>query len=219
MKSVSLALLFLLASTAAAAQEAVPTAEAPNATPDMCEIHVWTAAKLNTLTEGAIWNNVVDSAILRTSDKTTERAVPAGRLEPEGQIALLRGVELDKILHHPGATIVMHDGPSARRGTGSVTGRQTSSTSRCYVEFTVAKNFFNRSGLAERTLRTLFVFDDFGDQPVPQRTFMGWGSTELQIFPAKKPELMQAADDELANAFRANTVQFGKYAFAPPKKR
>jgi hypothetical protein len=174
---------------------------------------------LNTLTEGAIWNNTLNSALSPTAGRTRERAVPAGQLEPDGQIALLRDVELDKILHHPGAAIIMHDGRSARRSTGTVTSRQTSSTSRCYVEFTVAKNFFNRSGLAERTLRTLFVFDDFGDRPVPQRSFMGWASTDLQIFPAKKPELIQAADEELAKAFRANTVQFAKFAFAPSKKR
>ena len=186
---------------------------------DKCEIHVWASDKLNTLTEGAIWNNTLNSALAPTPGKKGERAVPPGRLGPNSQITLLRDVELDKLLRHPGATIVMHDGPSARRASGTITSRQTASTSRCYVEFTVAKNFFSRSGLAERTLRTLFALDDFGDKQAPERSFIGWASTELQIFPAKTPQLAQSADDELAAAFRANTAQFAQFAFAPRKKR
>lgn len=222
MKLMTFGFLCLLAPAGVAAQDvpaAAPAAAPLGAITDACEIHVWAAEKLNTLTEGAFWNNTLNSALAPAGGKTRERAVPAGRLEADGQFALLREVDLGKILRHPGAAIVMHDGPSARRSTGTVTARQTSSTSRCYVELTVAKNFFNRSGLAERTLRTLFAFDDFADQPIPQHSFMGWASTELQIFPAKTPELAQAADDELDSAFRANAVQFASYAFAPRKKR
>lgn len=218
MKLARFAVLCAFAPSCAAAQDAPPTAPA-NTITDACEIHVWAAEKLNTLTEGAMWNNTLNSAIAPAGGKARERPVPPGRLEPDRQLALLRQVDLGTVLHHPGATVVMHDGPSARRSTVTVAARQTSSTSRCYVELTVAKNFFNRSGLAERTLRTLFAFDDFGDRPTPQRSFIGWASTELQIFPAKAPELAQAADDELATAFRANAVRFAGYAFAPRGKR
>lgn len=203
-------------STTAAQERAAPVA-ADHA--GSCEIHVWPAGQLNTLTEGAVWNNTLNSAISPTGGKTRERTVPAGRLAPDGQRALLHEVDLGGMFHQPGATVIWHDGPSARHATGAKIARQTASESPCYVELTIAKNFFNRSALAERTLKTLLIFDDFGDQPTPRRSFMGWGSTELQIFPAKQPDLAGAADEELSKAFRNNIVKFAGYAFATPKKR
>jgi hypothetical protein len=185
-----------------------------------CEIHVWPAAKLNTLTEGAIWNNVLDSAVTPRSGGVRERVVPAaGPLDPEGQLHLIESVDLPALLRVPGAQVIIHNEVARRRATGGATGRQTNSDSKCYSELTVAKNFFNRSGLAERTLRTLFILDDYGNQPLPRRSFVAWGSTELQIFPAKVAEREQAASEELARAFQTNTRQFAGYAFAPPRKR
>lgn len=190
------------------------------ATSGACEIHVWPAERFNTLTEGAIWNNTLDSGFNNRPRKVDERGVPEhGSLDSANQLEMLSALDLSTMLHNPGARVIVHDEAAKRRAIGPATGRQSPSTSTCYMELTVAKNFFNRSGLTDRTLRTMLIFDDYGDQAMPRRSFVGWGVTTLQIFPAKSPELAQAADDELANAFRANVAQFAKYAFAPPKKK
>lgn len=184
-----------------------------------CEIHVWTADRLHSLTEGAVWNNVLDSAITPHGERVRERAVPRSALDPEQQRTYLAALDLGTLLHAPGASVTVHTEASTRRATGAAAGRQTTSSAPCYYEVTIAKNFFNRSNLAERTLRTLVIFDDYGSQQVPQRSFVAWGTTELQIFPAKTPENEQAAADELAMAFKANITKFAGYAFAPRRKK
>lgn len=204
----------LVAPAASNAQDSSST------TPGACEIHVWPAERFNTLTEGAIWNNTLDSGFNNRPRKADERGVPEhGPLDSANQLKMLSALDLSTLLHNPGARVIVHDEAAKRRAVGPATGRQSPSTSICYMELTVAKNFFNRSGLTDRTLRTMLIFDDYGDQPMPRRSFVGWGVTTLQIFPAKEPGFAQAADDELANAFRANVAQFAKYAFTPPKKK
>lgn len=208
------AAICLVAPIASHAQDASPAA------PGTCEIHIWAAERFNTLTEGAIWNNTLDSGFNNRPRKVDERGVPEhGPLDSGNQLKMMSALDLSALLHNPGAQIVVHEEPAKRRAVGPATGRQAPSASPCYMELTVAKNFFNRSGLTDRTLRSMFVFDDYGDQAMPRRSFVGWGVTTLVIFPAKQPELAKAADDELANAFRANVAQFAKYAFTPPKKK
>lgn len=185
-----------------------------------CEIHIWPAANLNSLTEGAVWNNVVDSAFTPHPGRTPERQAPVhGSLDRAGQLKLISALELPTLLHMPGARVVSHDAESTRRVAAVGSGRQTGSTSPCYAEVTVAKNFFNRSNFTDRTLRTLLIFDDYRDQPHPVRTFVAWGATPLHLYPAKLPEQASAADAELAAAFQENVRKFIGYAFAPPRKK
>jgi len=184
-----------------------------------CEIHVWPSARLNSLTEGAIWNNVLDSAITPHGTRVTERAVPRTALDPQEQRTHLAAIDIAALLRAPGAIVTIHDDVSKRRVTGTPTGRQTSSTAACYRELTIAKNFFSRSGLGGRNLRTLALYDDFGGQAVPVRSFVGWAATQLMIFPAKKPDNEAAAAEELAAAFKSNISKFGGYVFAEPRKK
>ena len=202
--------LAILIPSIACAQDA-PTAP--------CEIHVWPSARLNSLTEGAILNNVLDSAITPHGGRVTERAVPRTALDPEEQRAHLRAIDFAALLRAPGAVVTVHSEVSQRRVTGPPTGRQTASTAACYRELTIAKIFFSRSGLGSRNLRTLAIYDDFGAQPLSMRTFIGWAATPLKIFPAKQPESEAAAAAELAAAFKANITQFSGYVFAEPRKK
>lgn len=203
-------------SMATAPHDAAAQPDPPNA----CVIHIWPADTLHTLTEGAVWNNVVDSAFRTYPGRTPERQVPPhGPLDPPGQRRLLATLDLPMLLHSPGATVVLHEDSSTRRPTGPATGRQTPSRSPCYVEVTVAKNFFNRSGLTSNTLRTLFIYDDYRDQLLPVRSFVAWGASPLTLFPAKQPDQAVAADTEIAEAFKANVLKFSNYAFATPRKK
>jgi len=205
------ALLLAASSTPVLAQQA----EAPSA----CEIHVWPSDRLYSLTAGAVWNNTLDSAISPHSGRVTERVVPPSALDSDDQRRHLAAIDLAALLRSPGATVVIHGDASKRRPTGAATERQTASTASCYRELTIAKNFFNRSPLAARTLRTMIIFDDFGAAPVPVRSFVSWAATELLIFPAKQPEIEQAAAAELAAAFKTNLNKFGLYAFRDRRKK
>lgn len=197
----------------------VPVLAEQAAAPTACEIHVWPSDRLNSLTEGAIWNNTLDSAIRSHSGRVTERAVPPTALDPDEQRRHFSTIDFAALFRAPGATVVIHTDASKRRLTGAISGRQTESASTCYQELTIAKNFFNRSLLASRTLRTLIIFDYFGAEPLPVRSFVSWAATDLAIFPAKQPEAEQAAAAELAAAFKANLEKFSVYAsFSQPKK-
>lgn len=201
-------------------QPAVPAQPLAAVNGDGCEIHIWPAPHLNSLTEGAIWNNVLDSAFTPHPGRIPERQAPArGSLDPLGQLKLIDAIDLPTLLHMQGATLVPHEGESTRRAATAADKRQTVSTSPCYAEVTVAKNFFNRSSLTDRTLRTLLIFDDYRDKPQPVRTFVAWGTTPLHLYPAKRPEQSSAADAELATAFQENVRKFAGYAFAPPRKK
>lgn len=184
-----------------------------------CEIHVWAAEPLHSLTEGAVFNNVIDSAITPHGGRVRERAVPRSALDPDQQRALLASIDFAGLFHAPGAAVTIHTVGSKRTATRPATDRQTDSGSPCYMEVTIAKNFFNRSTLGGRALRTLVIFDDYRDQPAVQRSFIAWGTSELRVFPAKEPENEAAADAELQSAFKANIAQFAGYAFAPVRKK
>lgn len=183
-----------------------------------CEIHVWPSARLNSLTEGAIWNNVIDSAITPHGPRVTERAVPRSALDPEEQRQHLKTINFAVLLKTPEAVVTIHAEESKRRANMPVGGRQTISTAACYVELTIAKNFFSRSPMAGRMLRSLVILDNFGSQQLPERSFVAWADTRLHIFPAKRPKDEPAAAAELAAAFKANLNKFIGYALAPPRK-
>lgn len=210
----------IIAMLAAASLPGAPQPAAP-VSPGRCEIHVWPADAFHSLTEGAVWNNVLDSAFVTRPGRKPERQAPnpaRGALDPANQLELLAALDLPTLLHLPGAVMISHASVSTRRVVGPVAGRQTQSTSPCYMEVTVMKNFFNRSGLTHNTLRTLLILDDYRDRPQPVRSFAAWGVTPLSVFPAKSPEQTGAAQSELAEAFRHNVRQFGTYAFAPPRQ-
>ena len=211
------AMLTALAGGAAATtqvQETLREQPPAPAVTSQCEIHVWPADRLHSLTEGAIWNNTLDSAITPHGGRVTERAVPTTALDPETQRAQLAKLPIDRWFRVPGAKVEIHTEQSRRRATGRVAGRQTASTAPCYREVTIARNFFNRSGLASRTLRTLVIYDEYGDQPAPVRSFVSWASTDLAIFPAKKAEDEADAAAEILTAFESNISKFSLYATA-----
>lgn len=93
------------------------------------------------------------------------------------------------------------------------------STAPCYLEVTIARNFFNRSGLTSRTLRTLVIYDEYRDQPAPARSFVSWASTDLSTFPAKKAEDEAAAAAEILAAFESNISKLSLYVTAPRKAK
>lgn len=212
MKLISGAVLVLmvLAPSASIGQSTAPVG---------CEIHVWPSARLNSLTEGAIWNNVLDSAITAHGARVTERAVPRSALDPQEQREHLAAINIAALLRTPDAAVTIHNDESKRRITGASGGRQTSSTSSCYMELTVAKNFFSRSAMAGRTLRSLVILDNFGPQQTPVRSFMAWADTPLLIFPAKQPKDDAAAAAELAAAFKNNLIKFAGYSLAEPRRK
>ncbi|MBW8842761.1 MAG: hypothetical protein JF608_13360, partial [Sphingomonadales bacterium] len=75
------AAICLVAPIASHAQDASPAA------PGTCEIHIWAAERFNTLTEGAIWNNTLDSGFNNRPRKVDERGVPEhGPLDSSNQL-------------------------------------------------------------------------------------------------------------------------------------
>lgn len=203
----------------ALAQQAAAGADQPAQDPSQCEIHVWAADRLHSLTEGAIWNNVMDSAMTPHGGRVTERAVPPTALDPEIQRAQLAKLPIDRWFRLPGARVTIHAEPARRRANAPATGRQTASAAPCYREITIARNFFNRSGLTSRTLRTMVIYDEYGDQPAPARSFVSWATTALNTFPAKKPEDEAAAAAEILTAFESNLSQFSLYAIMARKPK
>lgn len=175
-----------------------------------CEFHLWPAAGVTTLTEGWVWNNVQNSAYTNRG----ERRLPPEPLGPADQLRIVAAADPASLLGLAGARIVPHPSPAA-----AVLGRRTDSTAACYAELEIAKIFYDKSALAGRELRALFVFRRFGAGSVSERRFTTFAATPLMLFPAKSQAGAAAAQDELAAALATDVRKFTAYAMAAATRR
>lgn len=188
-------------------------AAAQAATP--CEIHVWPATTMNTVTSGWVWNNVEDSGFANKG----ERLVPRnGPLDGPGQTAIMADVDLAHLFGLAAATVIRHDEAPPPRPSGEPVVRRVATEAPCYAELEVTKLFYGRAVMAGSSLQILFTYRLFGTGPEPERTFSTFANEPLLIFPAKQPSLTAEANAELVAAFRKGVVDFAGYATRPVKQ-
>lgn len=195
----------LAAALPAAAQDAASSA---------CELHVWPAAEIKSVTQGWVWNHTVNQAF----DQGLGGIVRPKVLAPERQVELLATLDLPKLLALPPSAVTIHPAPLARTATATKT-RLSGATTGCYAEMIVSQNFYDSAPLAPRALRSLIVLRRFGAAPEAESSFSTWADTSLAIFPAKVAANAEAADREIAQAYTANIRIFAGYATRPPRKK
>ncbi len=181
-----------------------PTAEAA----DGCELHIWPAERMNSLTTGLLGGGLLDAAIHANRD-ASNRTLLASALDSPSQLDALLTLDLRTMLKmSPGTTIVTHAKPLERKTMNAVKTRRSDSGSACYAELIVADVFYQKSTLYGRSLRTWFMVREFGKDQTIDFEYKAWGGNGLQRFPPKEGEDALAALDELVSVFKANFAEY-----------
>lgn len=203
---------------------AVPAATAPIAAsaPSQCELHVWPAERFQAMTTGwlsgfGVAGAIADSASHADGDKA-RRSHLATALDSEGQLVALQQTNLVQLLNLRDATVVTHTEPLDRKTINKIKTRRAQSTSPCYAELIVADVFYQKAAIYGRSLKTLFMFRDFGAAAKDPATFKTWGGNGLKLFPPEEGQDVSAADAELIDTFKRNFEEAAKN-FAAKRSR
>ena len=90
--------------------------------------------------------------------------------------------------------------------------RRSDSTAACYSELIVADVFYQKAAIYGRSLRTLFMLRDFGNDQKIDYEYKAWGGNGLKLFPAKEGEDAIAALNELVSVFNKNFEEYANNA-------
>jgi hypothetical protein len=195
-------ILFGCSSFAAVAQEPTPAAGA-------CELHVWPAERFQAITTGWLGGGLIDAAVHAKGDR--ERKSTLGdALDSHNQVAALSSLDLPQLLHQSSATIVQHGEPLTRHTVNDIKTRRAESSSPCYSELIVADILYQKAAIYGRSLKTLFIYREFGSSPTATRIYKSWGGNGLKLFPPKPGEDTEAASNELVSVFKADFEEFAR---------
>ena len=169
-----------------------------------CELHVWAAPALKTVTQSALRNQTVNQAI---NGPHPVPGLSAQALPPEDQLAALEAANPGAGLGITSAHVVRHDQPLDEHISASPVRHDPSSTG-CYAELIVSHLVYAADPLAGRSLNILFQFRDFGNGTTPIRSFSTWSHRPLTVFPARTEADSVAAATEIKTAFSQGFADF-----------
>jgi hypothetical protein len=188
---------------------------------DGCELHIWPAERMSSVTTGLLGGGLLDSALHANRD-TTNRTLMASALDSPSQLDDLTDIDLRNLLKlTPGTTIITHATPVERHTMNKIKERRAKSDSKCYSELIVADLFYHKAAIYGRSLRALFMLRDFADGEKIKFEFKGWGGNGLKLFPPKDGEDSTAALAELNGVFQKDLEEYSKdlaEARKPPLK-
>ena len=182
-------------------------ASAQDASP-ACELHVWPAERMSSMTTGLLGGGLIDAAIHGKKD-ASNRAQMASALDSPSQLDALQSLDLQQLLDlKPSTKIVRHEAPLERKTINSVKTRRADSIASCYQELIVADVFYQKAAIYGRSLSTLFMFRDFGADSKIDKQYKSFGDNGLKLFPPKEGENEVAALDELVGVFKKNFEEY-----------
>lgn len=185
---------------------------APTAAADGCELHVWPAERMNSVTTGWLGGGLIEGA-LNSGKDANNKTLLASALDSPSQLDALQDLDLRTLLSlSPGTTIVRHETPLERKTMNKVKTRRAESGSTCYSELIVADVFYQKAAIYGRSLKTLFMVRHFGNDQKIDKEYKAWGGNGLKLFPPKEGEDSIAALDELVGVYKANFEEFAKNA-------
>lgn len=185
---------------------------APAVAADGCELHIWPAERMNAMTTGWLGGGLLEAAMNSGKD-ANNKTLMASALDSPSQLDALQELDLRTLLPlTPGTTIVRHEEPLERKTMNKIKTRRAESTSTCYSELIVADVFYQKAAIYGRSLRTLFMVRDFGNDQKIDKEYKAWGGNGLKLFPPKEGEDAIAALDELVSVYKANFEEFARNA-------
>jgi len=195
----------------ALAQDAAPAAAQPAPAPESngCELHVWPAERFMSMSSGLLGPGLLD-AIGHAEGDRRRKAAMANALDSPSQLAALTSLDLVGLLKQRQATIITHAEPLERHTINAIKTRRSDSKSPCYSELFVADLFYQKAALYGRSLKSLFIYRDFGGSQSATRIYKNWGGNGLKLFPPKPGEDIEAANNELVSVFKSDFQEFAR---------
>lgn len=173
-----------------------------------CELHVWPAERMRSITTGLLGGGLLDAAIHGDKD-ARNRAQLASALDSPTQLDALQSLDLKTLLSLPADTqVVRHEQPLERHTMNQIKTRRSDSKAACYVELIVADVFYQKAAIYGRSLKTLFMVRDFGNDDKIDFEYKAWGGNGLKLFPPKDGGDTIAALDELVVVFKKNFEEY-----------
>jgi hypothetical protein len=167
---------------------------------------------MNSITTGWLGGGLLDAAINSGKD-ANNKTLLSSALDSPSQLDALQDLDLRTLIAlTPGTTIIRHETPLERKTMNKVKTRRADSTSKCYSELIVADVFYQKAAIYGRSLRTLFMVRQFGNDQKIDKEYKAWGGNGLKLFPPKEGEDAVAALDELVTVYKANFEEFAKNA-------
>lgn len=206
--------------TSARAQEApapattsAPATEPTPAPTPACELHIWPAERMHSMTTGWLSGFGVAGALADTAvhaDRDADnRTRLAQALDSPTQLAALQSLDLVALLGLPaGTSYVPHAAPLERSTMNRVKTRRSDSTAGCYFELITADVFYQKAAIYGRSLRTLFMIRDFGDDQRIDFEYKAWGGNGLSHFPPAEGEDVSVGLQELVDVFKRNFEEY-----------
>lgn len=173
-----------------------------------CELHVWPAERMNSMTTGLLGGGLIDAAIHAGRD-ASNRSQMASALDSQSQLDTLQSLNLIQELGLPaGTNIIRHETPLERHTMNRIKTRRSDSTAQCYYELITADVLYMRSMVYGRSLRTLFMIRDFGNDQRIDFEYKAWGGNGLSHFPPREGEDVTVAINELVDVFKRNFQEY-----------
>lgn len=177
-----------------------------------CELHLWPAERMTSITTGLLGGGLLDAA-LHSGKDASNKAQIASALDSPSQLDALQSLNLIQLLdRQPGTIVVRHEQPLERKTMNKVKTRRSDSKATCYSELIVADVFYQKAAIYGRSLRTLFMLRDFGDDQTIDYEYKAWGGNGLKLFPPKEGENAIAAIDELVGVYKKNFEEYATNA-------
>lgn len=192
------------------------SAGAAQAQDTACELHVWPGQNFSATTTGFFGSmgGAVDYALndaIHGKDNRSRQAQIANALDTEGQLTVLRSMNLAELFGLSQTNVVYHEQPMPLAGQTSKT-RNSDSASSCYAELVVGYNSYTKAALSHRIFETSFAVRDFGSARNNPIRIRAAAMSGLRFFPPKEGEDQQPAFDELRAAFKQNLGFFAEKA-------
>jgi hypothetical protein len=184
-------------------------APAPAAPVPACELHVWPAASVSALTQGAaagfgLIGALVDIAANADKNKR-DTAFITGALDAQAQANVLRELDLPAKLHLPPSQVIVHDQGIDIKGDDPK--RLSDSTAPCYTEFVVRRLFYFQNIAYKGQMRTFLEVRRFDGAKV-KMDFRDSKHEDLSVKLPKEGEDTGPATDALLSAFRGDVAFF-----------
>jgi hypothetical protein len=163
-------------------------------------------------TTGLLGGGLIDGLIHSGTDANNKTLISSALDSPSQLDALLQLDLRNELSLSPGTTIVLHAQPIERKTMNKVKTRRSDSQAICYSELIVADVFYQKAMIYGRSLRTLFMFRDFGNDQKIDTEYKAWGGNGLSLFPPKEGEDAVAALDELVTKYQLNFTEYANNA-------
>lgn len=191
----------------AVAGNALPVAAQPApfvagriAAAETCEIHAWPAPPVDSVTQGAIWNETTNQAF--DPDRGGRKRPQA--LSLEAQVAHLEATDLAVALGMPAARTIVHAEPLSRQQAMMGRTRLAPAQTPCVVEVIVSRLYYGFDTLGGRNLRSLILFRQFGEGAEAVATYSTMEERNLAVPLGKGAEPSDAAEAEVRKAYAEN---------------